>query len=181
MNYRMAFSMLVMMSILGSYAVSSAGATTNTKDCPDPGSIKTDTLKVIVVQCSNGYTYAQRGYSFNHVIEKELDKFENIHVQPLPLKALMGVSYQGVFDKKYCPPIIEKVDADFLVLTRFASEYLTLNTTETGWGYELRIVSTRNLEQANSISAHSLKEYKQIEQHIKDNINTLRTEIENLK
>lgn len=200
MRYSMALSFLVALSILSSSSVESNQLTTRGtaqqsggdtehegRLKPDSGSftdlapIKTDTLKVIVVQCANGYNYSQLGYSFNHIIEEELNKFDNILVKPFPLKALMGVSYQGVFDKKYCPPIIEKVDADFLVLTRFTSEHIALNRSEMDWGYQLRIVNTSNLKQVNSINAHDLKKYEEIEQHIKDHISTLKTEIENLR
>jgi hypothetical protein len=141
-----------------------------------------DTLEIIVVQCANGYEYGMFNYNFNHVIEIELDKYENIKVKPFPYKTLMGVAYQGVFDKKYCPPIIEKVDVDFLILTRFDKEYGELTSSdEMRWGYELKIVNTETLEQIKSINAHDLKDYKDIEKHIKDNIEKLKTDIEKIK
>ena len=140
-----------------------------------------DTLDIIVVQCANGYEYSMHNFDFNPVIETELNKFDNFRVKPFPYKKLMGVPYQGVFDKKYCRPIIEKVSVDFLVLTRFDKRYDELNRTGIDWGYELRIVNTKTLEQVNSISAHSLKEYQQIEKHIKDNIEILKSDIEKLK
>ena len=147
----------------------------NTKE-----NLNIDALEIIVIQCSNGYEYAMHGHDFNPIIESELNEFEDINVQPFPYKTLMGVSYQGVFDKRYCPPIIEKVNVDFLVLTRFENGFV-LNQTEMDWGYELRIVNTQTLEQVNSISAHSLKDYQQIEKHIKDNIEKLKADIEKLK
>jgi hypothetical protein len=140
-----------------------------------------DTLEIIVVQCANGYEYAMHNYDFNPVIEVALNKFERIKVKPFPLKTLMGVAYQGVFDKKYCPPIIEKVDVDFLILTRFDKKYDELNSTEMKWGYELRIVNAETLEQINSINAHNLEDYPEIEKHIKDNIGKLKSDIEKLK
>lgn len=138
-------------------------------------------LDIIVVQCANGYEYALHNYDFNPVIEKELNRFENINVKPFPFKALLGVSYQGVFDKKYCAPIIEKVDIDYLILTRFSNNYNHLKRTEMDWGYELRIVNTTTLEQINSIGAKNLKGYEQIKQHIRDNIAKLRSDIERFK
>ena len=165
----------------GEEAVESANLTSTAKDstASEPSAI--DTLRVIVVQCSNGYEYAMHGYDFNPVIETELDKFENIKVEPFPLKKLMGVAYQGVFDKKYCPPIIEKVEADYLVLTQFSHKSHPLVTPGIDWGYELRIVNTATLEQVNSISAANLKEYHHIEEHIMENIGTLKDDIEKLK
>jgi len=72
-----------------------------------------DTLEVIVVQCANGYEYAMYNYDFNPVIENELKKYENIKVKPFPFKTLMGVAYQGVFDKKYCPRLLKKLMLTF--------------------------------------------------------------------
>ena len=140
-----------------------------------------DTLEIIVVQCANGYEYAMHNYDFNPIIENGLNKFENVKVLPFPYKTLMGVPYQGVFDKKYCPPIIEKVNVDYLILTRFDKKYSELNSAEMKWGYELRIVNTETLEQVNSINAHNLNDYQGIENHIEDNIEKLKTDIENLK
>lgn len=141
-----------------------------------------DTLEIIVVQAANGYEYEMFNYDFTPIIEIELDKFENIKVKPFPYKTLMGVAYQGVFDKKYCPPIIEKVDVDFLILTRFDKEYGELtHSDEMRWGYELKIVKTETLEQIKSINAHNLKDYTDIEKHIQGNIEKLKTDIEKLK
>jgi hypothetical protein len=137
--------------------------------------------KVIVVQCANGYEYSQHGYDFNYIIERELNKFKNVQVKPFPLKALLGVSYQGVFDKKYCTPIIEKVDVDFLILTRFDKQLDILNRDKMKWGYELRIINTKTLNQINSISLHNAIKYEQIGKHIKDNIGILKADIEKMK
>lgn len=148
---------------------------------PEKDATSTDTLEVIVVQCANGYEYAMHNYDFNPIIETELNKFKNIKVKPFPLKTLMGVAYQGVFDKKYCPPIIEKVDVDFLILTRFDKRYYEFYSSEMKWGYELRIVKSKTLEQINSIRAYNLNDYSEIEEHIKENIKALKTDIEKLK
>ena len=143
--------------------------------------LEVDTLEIIVVQCANGYEYAMHNYDFNPIVERELNKFKNINVKPFPLKTLMGVAYQGVFDKKYCPPIIEKVTADFLILTRFAKSYDERYSNQMKWGYELRIVNTKTLEQVNSIRSFNLADYSEIEKHIENNIEKLKTDVENLK
>lgn len=140
-----------------------------------------DTVEIIVVQCANGYEYAMHNTDFNPVIENELDKSENIKVKAFPYKTLMGVSYQGVFDRLYCTPIIERVDVDFLILTRFNNRNDELNSAEILWGYELKIVNTETSEQIKSINAHDLKDYKDIEKHIKDNIEKLKADIEKIK
>lgn len=132
-----------------------------------------DTISVMVVPCANGYEYAMSNFDLDPLLETALSGSKSIQVIPFPLKTMMGVAYQGVFDAKYCPPIIEKVAVDYLVLSRFDKEYHELNRTTMSWGYEVRIINTQTLEQVNSIEAHNLEEYAQIEQHIKANIGRL--------
>ena len=95
----------------------------------------TDTLKVIVVQCVNGYECAMHNYDFN--------------------------------------PIIEKVDVNYLILTKFIESYDEINSSKINWGYETKIINTKTMEQINSIGAKKLNKYEQIEEHIKNNIKTL--------
>lgn len=145
----------------------------------------TDTIEVIVMPEFYGYEYALYNFRFSPTVESELDKFSNIKVKPFPTKALVGVAYQNVYDKKYCPPIIEKVDVDFLILTRFDkrldSRQLDLDSTKVKWGYAIRIVNTATLEQRNSIHANELDNYIDIENHIKANITTLKKDIESFR
>ena len=56
-----------------------------------------------------------------------------------------------------------------------------MHQSEPKWGYELRIVNAKTLKQVNSIKAHNLKSYTELEKHIKDNIKTLKADIEKLK
>lgn len=140
-----------------------------------------DSSTVIVVPCANGYEYAMHNYDFNPVIENELNKFQNIHALPFPFKKLTGVSYQGVFDKKYCLPIIQKVNVDYLILTRFSQPYNGLDQSRMEWGYQLKIINTKTLEELNSLSAKNLKDYNLIEKHIRANIGTLKNDIEKLR
>lgn len=152
------------------------------KETPSlPEGLKIDTMSVMFVPCSNGYDFAQANMDLDRIIEEELNKFQNINIKPFPYKTLMGVAYYGVFDKKYCAPIIEKVDVDFLILTKFDEIFNDLGRPKNKWGYEVRIIDTETLEQVNSISAHKLKNYQQIEKHIKDNIEKLKMDIEKIK
>ena len=153
---------------------------------PHPStSIKKDTsstiLEVMVVPCANGYDYAVNNYDFNPIIEKELDKFESIIVLPFPLEKLIGVPYQGVFDKKYCAPILEKIKADYLIMTRFTGDYDELSGREQPWGYETKILNTKTMKQISSIKSTNLNQYSEIEEHLKRNIKYLKSDIENLK
>jgi hypothetical protein len=94
----------------------------------------------------------------------------------------MGISYQGVYDKKYCAPIIEKVDADYFIMTRFIGPHPdTPNIDSVTWGYETKILNTKTLNQKVSIGESGFKGYKDIENDIKKNINKLVKDISDLK
>lgn len=140
-----------------------------------------DTMSVMVVPSANDYEYAMSNFELDPLLEAALISSKSIQVVPFPLKTMMRVAYHGVFDAKYCPPIIEKVAVDYLVLSRFDKEYHELNRTSMSWGYEVRIVNTQTLEQVNSIEAHNLEEYAEIEQHIKANIGRLEADMEELE
>lgn len=136
-----------------------------------------DTVTVMVVQCSNGYEYAQAGYDLEPILEKELSQLNGIIVKPFPLKTLMNVVYQGVYDKKYCMPIIEKVNVDYLILNKFEGSIYERIGKKLPWGYETKIVNTKTLDQTISIGASNLSSFAQIEEHIKNNVEQLKEDI----
>lgn len=89
------------------------------------------------------------------MIESGLSKDSPFTVIPFPLKKLMGVSYQMVFDKKYCAPILEKINCDVMIM----SQLITDNERKTGawpWSYRIRIYNVRTGKQFNSISGDNL-------------------------
>ncbi len=142
---------------------------------------KNRNIKVLVIQCSNGYEYALHDYDFNPVIEGELNKADNIKVIPFPYKKLMGVAYQGVYDKKYCKPILEKVEADYYIMTAFVGTYPGMYNDSIKWGYETKILNTKTLNQKTSIGKKGFKKYEDIEVDIKKNITVLIKDIQELK
>jgi hypothetical protein len=140
-------------------------------------------ITILVIQCSNGYEYSMFGYDFNPIIERELRRIENIEVIPFSLKKLMGVTYQGVYDRKYCKPILDKVDADYYIMTRFTGEYPpdTPNMSKMNWGYETKVLNTKSMQQIISIGNKRLNEYREIEIDIMKNIPQLVKDIKSLK
>lgn len=89
------------------------------------------------------------------MIENMLSDIDGIDVIPFPFKELMGVSYQMVFDKKYCAPIIEVVNPDVIVMTRLS----TNNERIPGkweWHYQLKIYEVSADNQFVSIEGKDL-------------------------
>ena len=73
---------------------------------------KSPKIKILVLQCSNGYGLDD----FRNVIEEELSKNYQFEIIPFPNKKLLGVTFQGVYDKKHCKPITEKIHQEVLSL-----------------------------------------------------------------
>ena len=137
-------------------------------------------IKVIVLQCSNGYGHND----FNRTIESEISKREGFSIIPFPNKKLLGVAFQGVYDKKYCNPIIEKLNVDYIVMTRFLGnlkEGIEITEEDAIWGYEIKILNTKSMNQKISIRKDNLAEYKDILTDIEKNGEKLLNDIENLK
>jgi hypothetical protein len=139
--------------------------------------------KIIVLQCSNGYGQND----FNRTIESEISKKEGFTIVPFPNRKLLGVTFQGVYDKKYCIPIIEKIDVDYIIMTRFLGnlkegiEILAETEEEVIWGYEIKILNVKSMNQKISISKDNLEEYQDIIADIERNGKNLLNDIENLK
>lgn len=93
----------------------------------------------------------------------------------------MGVSYQGVYDKKYCKPILDKINADYFIMTKFVGPSPdTPNHGSISWGYEIKILNTKSWHQMVSIGKSGLKDAVEIEADIKNKIDILIQDIENL-
>lgn len=139
-------------------------------------------IKLLVVQCSNGYEFAMHGYDFNPLLEEKLRHIDAVEVIPFPYKKLIGVTYQGVYDKKYCKPILDKVEADYFIMTRFIGPHPdSPDVDSVVWGYETKILNTKSMNQKVSIGKNGLKEYRDIEDDIRKSIDRLVTDIRNLK
>lgn len=142
----------------------------------------TNKIKVLVIQCSNGYGYSGGGYDFNPIIEKELRKNLKFEMLPFSYKKLQGVIYQGVYDKKYAKPIMEKIKADIYIMTSFEGGMLEMpgDDEQKKWGYEVKILNGKTLQQKVSIGAKGLNSYEEIEKDIISKVNILTRDIKSL-
>lgn len=140
-----------------------------------PSHIKT---KILFIPCANGYDYGIYNYDFTSLVESELTKSGKIKILSFPFKKLMGINYHDIWNKEHCSRIIEKVNADFLILSRFSQNFNDTPHLKIKWGYEIKIINTKNLKEIHSINVDNLKSYNALEEHIKNNIETLKKDIE---
>ncbi len=147
----------------------------------DSISQKLSKIKILVLQCSNGYGLND----FRNTLESEISKNKQFEIVPFPNKKLLGVTFQGVYDKKYCKPIIEKIDADYIIMTRYLGNIIQgIELTDektTIWGYEVKILNTTSWNQKISIRKGNLKDYEDLLIHIEHNADKLIRDINELK
>ena len=77
-------------------------------------------------------------------IQIEIAKDTMFNVIKLPLKLLKDVSYFNVFDKKYCKPLINKVKADKIVMSKLILLKRTGNIYADKWSLQLKIYDIKS-------------------------------------
>lgn len=134
----------------------------------------TTQLTVMVIPCSNGYDYNLKMGDVNPSLEKYLGQDDRIVLKPFPLKEMQGSGYLGVYDKKHCDHILERVNVDFLIMTRMKGIDISHANGESGnWGYDTKILNVESMVQFDGISARKLKSFELIDSDVKSKTNEL--------
>jgi hypothetical protein len=134
----------------------------------DPQDEETAQLTVMVIPCSNGYDYNLKMGDLNPSLERYLDLDNRVKLEPFPLKKMQGTGYFGVFDKKHCDKILEKVDVDFLIMTRMRGmDLISENSNSANWGYDTKILNVKTMNQFDGIASKNLKSFELIDADIK--------------
>lgn len=138
------------------------------------------TPKVLIVPCANGYEYNMHWGDANPSLEKYLAMDGRIILEPFPYKEMQGSGYFGVYDKKHCEQILERTDADFLVMTKMngLGGIIPLSNDSTPvqkqeWGYSTRVLNTKSMEQFNGIRGSKLESFERIDSDVKKRASTL--------
>jgi len=125
-----------------------------------------DTPSVLILPCSNGYDYGMYGYDLDEVLEENLSKVDRIKVLPFSYLKFRKAHYHGVYDKKYCDGILALTEADYLIMNRMKGNLVASPSSKGDWGYSIRILNTKTLEQVNSINASNLSGWKEVLEHL---------------
>ena len=87
---------------------------------------------------------ANRGISPNirNIIEGELSKSKELNVIKFPFKKLMNTSYQNIFDKRYCKPILKIIDPDIIIMSKLDFLKQTGQMDSDIWNLKIRVFNT---------------------------------------
>lgn len=136
--------------------------------------------KVLIVPCANGYNYAAHMGTVNSFIEAAMELETDVEYLPFPYKVMQGSGYHGVYKAADCRTILERTDADILVMTWMLGDIHThLSQPEGTWGYRTKVLNRHTMEETKSIHAKNLDEFEDLEDHVNKNVSVLTADILN--
>jgi len=141
--------------------------TSSTHQNPTP-----DSIKVLVLPPYDEIANLGASPDTQGILEEILNGNGKIKVIPFPLKRLMNVNYQMVFDKKYCKPIVDRVACEVIIM----NQIITKNEHEPGfwpWAYRVRIYNIKTNQQIESISGNGFFEFDELRKDMAGKIDTL--------
>jgi hypothetical protein len=112
-------------------------------------------------------------------LEDEFAKDSSIILIKFPLRKLMKVPYQMIFDKMFCKPIIDKIKTDIIIMSKLDQVTPVGTLFNNKWIVRFRIYNTNSENQINSsIYADSLTS-DELKKFIESNRDQLIREIRN--
>ncbi len=141
-----------------------------------PDKSKKPTILILIPYDLN----ANGGFSpeIQETLEKKFIDNSEIQLIKFPLKKIMNVPYQNVYDKKYCKQILEKIKTDFIIMSKIDLENI-LNSPKK-WDLSFRIYNVKNNEQFDSKLKGDNLTKEQIEKKIKNESDVLINEIKKI-
>jgi hypothetical protein len=136
-------------------------------------------LSIIVLPPYDEIANAGISPDIQDYLETEISKDSSVTLIKFPYKDLMNVPYHHVYDKKYCKPITDKVDADILVMTKLDLKERTGNMNSDQWTFKIRIYDVKNDRQKDSEITGANMSDSRIKEFLKSKRQELIEEIKN--
>lgn len=124
---------------------------------------------------------ANGGFSpeIQDILEKNFKYNSEIDLIKFPFKKLKHTPYQNVYDKKYCKLILEKLNVDFIVMSKINLKDILIQNKK--WDLSFRIYNVKTNQQIDSKLKGKDLSYTQIEYKVKSNYQILVDEISDFK
>ena len=135
-------------------------------------------LTIIVLLPYDEIANAGISPTVREIIEENIE-YQDFSIMKFPFKKLMGVPYQNVFDKKFCKPILQKIKADVIIMSKIDQVSGNGNMETDKWNLKIRIYDVKNNKQKNSSLRGENLNTLELENFIVKNRETLIKEIKN--
>lgn len=142
---------------------------------------KDSELSVIVMPAYDEIANAGISPNIRKCLETALASDSSLMLIKFPFKQLVNVSYQNVFDKKFCQPIVDKTKADIIVMSKLEQAARTGKMASDRWNFQLRIYNTRTGTQINSAVSGNHLTGNQIRDVIENKKQILTAEIKSIR
>jgi hypothetical protein len=106
-------------------------------------------LTIIVLPPYDEIANAGISPNVSEVIEENIND-KSFSIIKFPFKKLIGVPYQNVFDKKFCKPILQKIKADVIIMSKINQVSGNGNMETDRWNLRIKIYNVSKGEQKNS-------------------------------
>jgi hypothetical protein len=119
----------------------------------DITTIQNSTTKKLTILVLPPYDFiANEGISpdIQKYLEEVFASDTTVSLIKFPYRQLMNVSYQNVFDKKYCKPITEKIKTDIIIMSNLEQADGRADMRKDKWDFRIRIYNTKSGKQKNS-------------------------------
>ena len=144
---------LVLIGVLGLVACVEAVEETNQPVIVTPTTSseinkdRVEKLRVIVLPPYDEIANAGTSPDVQQYLQNELINSEEVDLIKFPFAQLMNVSYQNIFDKKYCQPIIEAIECNTIVMSKLDVVRKTGNMTSDKWNLRIRLYNVKTEKQ----------------------------------
>ena len=137
-------------------------------------------ISVLVLPPADAVANAGSSPHIQQYLEKALAMDSTLNVIKFPYKKLMDVSYQQIFDKRYCKPIVDKVETDIIIMSELVTELRNGHIDFDLWNIRIKIYNTETDKQVNSMLKAENLSYKAVNEFIVKRRNELISEIKTI-
>ena len=138
----------------------------------------TEKPTVLIIPAFDLHTNGGFSPEIQYLLESKFSENLEIRLIKFPLKKLMNIPYQNVYDKKYCTVILEKVKTDFIIMSKIELENIIASPKK--WNLNFRILETKNGKQIDSKLLGKNLTKLEIEEKLKKDYKILIEEIKKL-
>lgn len=136
-------------------------------------------LTVLVLPPFDKMANAGMSPDIQEYLETEISKDTTLTLIRFPYKQLMNVPYHHVFDKKYCKPILDKVKADIIIMSKLDNLLRPGQMNADRWNFQIKIYTTStDIQTLSSVTGNNIGG-DSIKTLLADRHHKLMTEIKN--
>jgi hypothetical protein len=121
--------------------------------------IQKDSIEILILPSYDKIHNVGGSPDVMRILEDILSNKENFKIIPFNSINWSGVTFQMIFDKRYCKPILEKVNCDIIIMSHIIAGNDDGSEPGIGepWAYKTKIYNIKTDKQFESIKGRNLE------------------------